>query len=186
MSNLRLHDAQGPALVLESSIAVCVNDCYIHDLGATPVGYGILFSNASEDISVTGCHISRVRHGVDAGDHRSGSLAAAGVPRGVSVSNTVVTRSTDAAYTTHVEAEGLSYSACIASNCGSYGFYIRGKNVKVVGCTVEWCKGGVSVGQSAGFGAQSWGQGAQIISNSIRHIKSAAGIQLVQRVWFHC
>ncbi len=180
LHNLKLHNNDGPGIVLESSLKTDISDCRIYNLWDfsalnSQYGYGILIGNASEEINITNCSLSRVRHGIDTGQWKglsSGNTANAGIVRGVGVSNVTVAHATDAAFSTHTESEGISFKGCTASNCDNFGFFMRGKSVRIIGCTVEWCSGGISIGESSASIPSFIGDGSIVMGNSIRHIKN--------------
>ncbi len=205
VENCHFHHLDGPAIILESAIDSRVQNCEINDLanntapGEQRFGYGVLLSNACENVVVSGNRISRVRHGVDTGEVRSTSFnppvalllggavkITAGVPRATVISGNVVSRATNSGISWHTDSAGVTVTGNVVSNCLNYGIYCRGTSSYIQGNTVEWCGGGISVGVSPGQeGGEEddgtlrlWGVGTQIVGNIIRHTKDFSNRKL--------
>lgn len=177
----------GPAVVLETVQGATITDLRARDLFdysgvGDAFGYGVLVGGASEDVVISACRVDACRHGFDSG-HWKGPDATQttdgttpvtnrGVARGVVITGCVVSHATDAAYSTHAEAEGWAMTGNKAQNCDNYGFFARGRGCRIVGNHVENCAGGVHVGTSATSAASFLGSGTVVDSNTIRHCRN--------------
>lgn len=179
--NCRLHNNDGPGVGDMHSIATLIANNRIHDLtdntSANHYGYGTIVGTCSEGTVIVGNRYANCRHAVDAGPHRSASgfteIANNGIPRGVVVIGNTATRIGNTAYTTHSEAEGWLFQGNTAENCESAGIYMRGRDMAVIGNTVQWCSGGIQIGNNGAFGVSTGtGAGSHVVGNTVRHIKS--------------
>lgn len=187
--NIRVHDIHvrnndGPGVIIQGCVNVEVDRCDIRDLHdystQQQYGYGFLIGGASENVSGTTISVDRSRHGVDSGLWRvpgfdySGNRTPGGVgiPRGVNITHCTASHSTDAAFSTHAEAENWTFVGCVASNNDNFGYFMRGKGSRILACTAEWCSGGIALGHAASSTPSFIGAGSSVIACNIRHIKN--------------
>lgn len=182
IEDVYIHHNDGPGITVFQSVSININNCVVKDLSNNTsinhYGYGVLIGGASESVTVSNCRFNRVRHGVDAGPSRSISSPTGnyGIPRGITISNNVVTHATNAAYSTHNEAENWSFVGNVASNCLSFGMYMRGRGSSLVGNIIEWCGGGIGIGDPTFNSSGGSASNSRVLSNTIRHIKKQPSI----------
>lgn len=182
IEDVYIHHNDGPGITIFQSVSININNCVVKDLSNNTsinhYGYGILIGGASESVTVSNCRFNRVRHGVDSGPSRSISspTGSYGIPRGITVSNNVVTHATNAAYSTHNEAENWSFVGNVASNCLSFGMYMRGRGSSLIGNIIEWCGGGIGIGDPTFNSSGGSASNSRVLSNTIRHIKKQPSI----------
>lgn len=182
IDNCKLHRNDGPGITVFQSVDISVINCLISDLtdntAQNRLGYGCLIGGASENIVVKGCKISKVRHGIDCGPSRAPTSPTNnyGIPRGISIVSNVCSHATNAAYSTHSEGENFSFVGNVASNCDSYGFFMRARGCRITSNTIEWCGGGIGIGNSAFDSSGGSASGSHVVGNTIRHIKRLSNL----------
>ncbi len=95
-----------------------------------------------------------------------------GIPRGVIGIGNVVTKCTDAALSTHNEADGWSYVGNSVSNCNGPAVNMRGRGSRILSNAIEWCGQGINIGASAVGDQGGSAAGSHVIGNSIRYMKA--------------
>lgn len=170
-----LRHNDGPGVYIGQSLGTYVSDCSIRDLhNVSPAfGYGVLIGGASEGVAVFDCNFENVRHAVDGGPHTGepNFCNTYGIPRGIVVANNRATRTGAAAYTTHSDAQGWTFTGNSASNCIGHGFYIRGRGMSIHNNTVLHCTSGILVGDTAYYGSGGSAAGTSVIGNTVRYCK---------------
>jgi hypothetical protein len=179
--NCELSDNDGSGITVFHSVQAVIASNYIHDLSDDTAkkhyGYGVLIGGASEGVVVYGNRFSRTRHAVDSGPSRAlpGAFEAVklhGVARAVAVIGNTSLHSTNAPYSTHSEAEGWVFQGNVAENSWSCGFFMRGRSMSIVGNVVQWCSGGIQIGNQTINESSGSASGSHVVGNTIRHIKS--------------
>jgi hypothetical protein len=125
-------------------------------------GYGIICTRGCENIAITNCRFSRVRHGFtsDSADNT------AGVPRNIVVDGCVATETTSAAFDTHATGSAITFTGCSAIRCQN-GFQVRSKDTRILGCSVSYCwADGVLFNGDC--------DGSSLIGSSVRNLRSSS------------
>ncbi len=178
--NCYLHDHDGPAVTVHSCLDAVVDGNVMTKLTSNPAasryGYGVLVGGASERVCVSNNRIAKVRHAVDAGPAKAPSGVGRnnhGVCRVVTVNGNAVSHCTDAAMSTHSEADGWEFVGNTVSDCNGPGFNMRGRGCRIIGNSIEWCGQGINIGASS-FTDGGSAAGSHVIGNSIRYMKALA------------
>jgi len=188
ISNCRLHDGDGPGITLYHCLDVLVDNNNVNNLTDNSpnkyLGYGCLIGGASERCVIRGNKFDSVRHGVDAGTSLSSLSFTSnyGVARGILVVDNTVEHATNACFSTHGPAENWEFTGNLASNSLSYGMFMRARGSRLIGNTIQWCSGGIGVGDTSYNTSGGSASGSHIISNTIRNIKTQTITTALQNI----
>jgi parallel beta-helix repeat protein len=178
VDNVEVHNSDGPGISIHSCLSSIVSNCYVHDLwdetSQNRLGYGCLISGATEGLVVTGCRFDRMRHSISCGSTKTPSAPATsnrGIPRNVNIVGNSGSHTTNSVFDTHSEAENWLFSGNVASNSNSWGFFMRGRNCKLVGNSVEWCTGGINLGSSSYSSSSGQAVGSEVIGNTVKNCR---------------
>jgi hypothetical protein len=179
IDRVEVHDGYFAGFQLQSVRNSSISNCYIHHIkDIEPVNppnpanerYGILVGNASQNVTISGCRFSQMRHAVTTGG--SSGANQSGVQRNIVVANCTSMLSDTAHYDTHQPAENVTFIGCVADGgiaagaSGPIGFQMRGSNCSVTGCSVLQAVGrGIMI-----FGPAS--SGTVINGNVITNVKA--------------
>lgn len=145
ISNVRAYRNNGKGIELRSVLNARVTDCTIENLrddGANSIlGYGIHLAAATRNALVTGCAFRRCRHGITTGTASTGTSPNYGVQRGLTISGCVAADCTNAAFDTHEDSEGVTFTGCAVNGTANMGFQLRARAVIVSGCSIKGAKG---------------------------------------------
>jgi len=182
IDRVEVHDGYFAGIQLQSVRNSSISNCYIHHIkDIEPVNppnpanerYGILVGNASQNVTISGCRFSQMRHSVTTGG--SSGTNQSGVQRNIVVANCTSMLSDTAHYDTHQPAESVTFIGCVADGgisagtSGPIGFQMRGSNCSVIGCSVLQAVGrGIMI-----FGPVS--SGSVISGNVIANVKALPG-----------
>lgn len=126
-------------------------------------GYGINANRATENVTISGLHVRRGRHGFTT----NGVDNKRGIPRNITLTGCTSQSSNDSAWDTHVQGANITFSGCSAMGATQTGLNVRSPDTRVLGCSVSHCGQGIALFTQA--------DGSTIKGNSIRHITSGVG-----------
>lgn len=165
VSNIRTEglDNQGINLVecLGGTIVGYQAQDHTDDEANSRFGYGVNIGRATENVTVTGCHFRRVRHGFTC----DGSDNQRGVPRNIVVSGCTAAYCTSAAFDSHATGQFITYDGCSVTQ-GDHGFQVRAQDVRILSSSVSHCTTGVNVKADA--------NGLRIAGCVFRHLRGAS------------
>lgn len=116
----------------EDVVNLKIANCDFKDSQNTTLCYGFGAFYAVQNVTMTNCTASNVRHMVALG----GGGANYGAPRQMVFSNCVASGCTNAGFDTHSAARDIVFSNCIV--VGSYeGFYSEGTRISFIGCAAS-------------------------------------------------
>lgn len=154
VSNVRVYRGNGKGAEFRSVLNVKVSDSTFEDLrddGANGIlGYGVQMTGATRNALVVGCVFRRCRHAFTTGTASAGLTPNYGVQRGLVVSGCTAADCTNAAFDTHEDSEGVTFSGCSINGTASMGFQLRAQSTVMTGNTIKGAKAvGVYVDSSA-------------------------------------
>ena len=118
---------------ITDSVGVTVHDCHFNDSLGEGLGYAIAASWAAQDVSITACHSTRVRHLVSLG----GGSARAGIARRVTVTGCTASQCFDSGLDCHPGAEDVTFVGNVISGSGSDGIVAQGGRFVISGNTIN-------------------------------------------------
>lgn len=178
------HNLESPGIVAQTCVELTVYDCRMRDLfDSSPTsdyGNGVMIGDACEDVLISDVHVGRCRHGIDSGVWKPSAAArdgsslpsSYGAPRGVNVHGCHVSHFTDAAFATQEQGENFVFTSCTASNGDSFGFFMRSKGARMIGCSVDNATGGYFLGDDSDSASNFLGAGCAVIGCSARNIRN--------------
>jgi hypothetical protein len=188
-NGLYLSGSDSAGVRLDSCIDASVDNGVFEDFADNNAnawfGYGVELRGATENAKVHGVTFRRVRHGVTT----TTGGAAIGVPRNCLIEACVGDATTAPAFDTHEDCDHITFDGCSATNIRSFAaFQVRGKNIRILGASVAWCAGGVTVVGTT--------QGLDIRGSTFRHlmditaadgisVASAMGVNIVDNTIEH-
>lgn len=160
--NVHLNGGDIHGLQLNTVINASVSDCHIEngkdDTANGFTGYGINVTRTSENIAISNCRFTRVRHGFTC----DGTDGNKGVPRNITVTGCVASECTAAAFDTHSTGASITFSGCSATR-SAVGFQLRSKDTRILGCSVFYCNDGIYLNTDC--------DGSSVVGTVVRSLK---------------
>lgn len=174
VTNVHLYQNNGKGIEFRNSAYCRVNGAFIEQLrdneAISIYGYGIHSAQASRDIAIANTTFRNCRHGHTTGTGNVGQTPNYGVARNINLIGCTASDCTQAAFDTHEDSQGVSYTGCTVAGTQSIGFQTRGQYDNISSCMVRGARGagilidtssiGVSITGTVVVNTSSTGAGA--------------------------